>query len=87
MKFGIFDRIEGIPGTSMHTLLRDRIDLVKMADAAGFYGYHLAEHHGSDLCQAPSQGDLPRCRCRGDHANPAWSDGKDSPPPPSTAGD
>ena len=55
MDFGIFDHIEGIPGTSMHQLLRDRIDLVKMADAAGFVGYHLAEHHGSDLCLAPNQ--------------------------------
>ena len=55
VQFGIFDHIEGIPGTSLHRLLRDRIDLVKMADAAGFAGYHLAEHHGSDLCQAPNQ--------------------------------
>ena len=44
MQFGIFDHIEGIAGTSMHQLLRDRIELVKMADAAGFVGYHLAEH-------------------------------------------
>jgi alkanesulfonate monooxygenase SsuD/methylene tetrahydromethanopterin reductase-like flavin-dependent oxidoreductase (luciferase family) len=55
VQFGLFDHIEGIPGTSMHRLLRDRIELVKMADAAGFAGYHLAEHHGSDLCQAPNQ--------------------------------
>ena len=55
MQFGIFDHIEGIAGTSMHQLLRDRIELVKMADAAGFVGYHLAEHHGSDLCFAPNQ--------------------------------
>ena len=55
MKFGIFDHIEGIAGTSMHQLLRDRIELVKMADAAGFVGYHLAEHHGTDLCFAPNQ--------------------------------
>ena len=34
MQFGIFDHIEGIAGTSMHQLLRDRIELVKMADAA-----------------------------------------------------
>ena len=26
-----------------------------MADAAGFAGYHLAEHHGTDLCLAPNQ--------------------------------
>ena len=26
-----------------------------MADEAGFAGFHLAEHHGSDLCMAPNQ--------------------------------
>ncbi len=55
MQFAIFDHIEGIPGTSLHQLLRDRIELVKLADAAGFAAYFLAEHHGSDLCQAPNQ--------------------------------
>jgi alkanesulfonate monooxygenase SsuD/methylene tetrahydromethanopterin reductase-like flavin-dependent oxidoreductase (luciferase family) len=54
-KFGIFDHIENIPGTPTSRLLRDRLSLIKMADQAGFAGYHLAEHHGSDLCMAPSQ--------------------------------
>ena len=36
-------------------MLKDRLDLVRMADQAGFAGYHLAEHHGSDLCMAPNQ--------------------------------
>jgi alkanesulfonate monooxygenase SsuD/methylene tetrahydromethanopterin reductase-like flavin-dependent oxidoreductase (luciferase family) len=36
-------------------LLKDRLDLIKMADEAGFAGFHLAEHHGSDLCMAPNQ--------------------------------
>ena len=54
-KFGIFDHIEGIPGTPTHELFQDRLTLIKMADEAGFAGYHLAEHHGSDLCMAPSQ--------------------------------
>ena len=53
--FGIFDHIEDIPGTPTPQLLRDRIDLIKMADQAGFAGFHLAEHHGSDLCMAPNQ--------------------------------
>jgi alkanesulfonate monooxygenase SsuD/methylene tetrahydromethanopterin reductase-like flavin-dependent oxidoreductase (luciferase family) len=53
--FGIFDHIEGIPGTPTPKLLRDRLDLVRMADQAGFTGYYLAEHHGSDLCMAPTQ--------------------------------
>jgi alkanesulfonate monooxygenase SsuD/methylene tetrahydromethanopterin reductase-like flavin-dependent oxidoreductase (luciferase family) len=55
MQFGIFDHIEGIPGTSMYEVLRDRLELVKIADAAGFASYHVAEHHGSDLCLAPNQ--------------------------------
>jgi alkanesulfonate monooxygenase SsuD/methylene tetrahydromethanopterin reductase-like flavin-dependent oxidoreductase (luciferase family) len=55
VQFGIFDHIEGIPGTSMSQLFRDRLDLVKMADQAGFHAYHLAEHHGTDLCMAPNQ--------------------------------
>lgn len=53
--FGIFDHIEGIPGTPTDRLFRDRLDLVRMADEAGFSAYHLAEHHGSDLCLAPNQ--------------------------------
>jgi alkanesulfonate monooxygenase SsuD/methylene tetrahydromethanopterin reductase-like flavin-dependent oxidoreductase (luciferase family) len=55
IQFGIFDHIEGIAGTSTHKLLQDRLDLIRMADEAGFAGYHLAEHHGTDLCMAPNQ--------------------------------
>jgi alkanesulfonate monooxygenase SsuD/methylene tetrahydromethanopterin reductase-like flavin-dependent oxidoreductase (luciferase family) len=55
IRFGIFDHIEGIAGTPMHQLLQDRLALIKMADAAGFSNYLLAEHHGSDLCMAPNQ--------------------------------
>ena len=53
--FGIFDHIEDIPGTPTDRLLRDRLELVRLADAAGYSAYHLAEHHGSDLCLAPNQ--------------------------------
>ena len=53
--FGIFDHIEDLPGTPTRQLFQDRIDLIKMADEAGFAGFHLAEHHGSDLCMAPNQ--------------------------------
>ena len=54
-KFGIFDHIEDIPGTPTSRLFKDRLTLINMADEAGFAGYHLAEHHGSDLCMAPGQ--------------------------------
>jgi alkanesulfonate monooxygenase SsuD/methylene tetrahydromethanopterin reductase-like flavin-dependent oxidoreductase (luciferase family) len=53
--FGIFDHIEDLPGTPTRRLFQDRIDLIRMADEAGFAGFHLAEHHGSDLCMAPNQ--------------------------------
>jgi alkanesulfonate monooxygenase SsuD/methylene tetrahydromethanopterin reductase-like flavin-dependent oxidoreductase (luciferase family) len=53
--FGIFDHIEDIPGTPTHRLFQDRLALVKLADEAGFTSFHLAEHHGSSLCLAPSQ--------------------------------
>jgi len=55
VQFGIFDHIEGMPGTSMGQLLQDRLDLIRVADQAGFFAYHLAEHHGTDLCMAPNQ--------------------------------
>ena len=53
--FGIFDHIENIPGTPTQQLFRDRLELIKLADDAGFERFHLAEHHGSDLCMAPNQ--------------------------------
>ncbi len=53
--FGIFDHIEDIPGTPTHRLFKDRLELITLADEAGFTGFHLAEHHGSDLCMAPNQ--------------------------------
>ncbi len=53
--FGIFDHIEDIPGTPTHRLFQDRLALLKLADEAGFESFHLAEHHGSSLCMAPSQ--------------------------------
>ncbi len=53
--FGLFDHIEGIPGTPTHQLFKDRLDLIRTADEAGFSAFHLAEHHATDLCMAPNQ--------------------------------
>ena len=53
--FGLFDHIEDIPGTPTQQLFRDRLDLIRMADEAGLTGFHLAEHHGGDLCMAANQ--------------------------------
>lgn len=55
MKFGIFDHLERIEGTPLPELFRQRLELVKLADEGGITGYHLAEHHGSELCMAPNQ--------------------------------
>lgn len=54
-KFALFDHIEGIPGTPHDQLLNDRIEFIKLAERLGFVGFHLAEHHGGDLCMTPNQ--------------------------------
>ena len=54
MQFGIFDHIEGMPGRhgpAPPGPARTR----EGGRPAGFFGYHLAEHHGTDLCMAPNQ--------------------------------
>ena len=54
-QFAIFDHVEDIPGTPTSRLFKDRLELIKTADQAGFAGYHFAEHHGGELSLAPSQ--------------------------------
>ena len=53
MKFGIFDyvdlRSEPLPRT-----YDERMVLIQAAEAAGFYGYHVTEHHATPLSAAPS---------------------------------
>ena len=34
---------------------KSRLQLLRLADEAGFHGYHLAQHHHSPLCLAPNQ--------------------------------
>src|SRR5579862_6678863 len=55
MKFGIFDHMDR-SHPDLGQQYRDRIELIRAYDAAGFYGYHLAEHHGTPLGLAPSPG-------------------------------
>jgi alkanesulfonate monooxygenase SsuD/methylene tetrahydromethanopterin reductase-like flavin-dependent oxidoreductase (luciferase family) len=51
--FGLFDWIDR--GTApLHQLYAERLQLLEAADAAGFFGYHLAEHHATPLGMAPS---------------------------------
>jgi alkanesulfonate monooxygenase SsuD/methylene tetrahydromethanopterin reductase-like flavin-dependent oxidoreductase (luciferase family) len=51
--FGLFDWVDRSAGP-MHQLYEQRLQLLEAADAAGFYGYHLAEHHATPLGMAPS---------------------------------
>lgn len=51
--FGVFDWIDS-RGVPLHQLYDERIRLVQAAEEAGFYCYHLAEHHATTLGMAPS---------------------------------
>jgi alkanesulfonate monooxygenase SsuD/methylene tetrahydromethanopterin reductase-like flavin-dependent oxidoreductase (luciferase family) len=53
MKFGIFDYIDE-RGEPLHKMYEDRLVLLQAAEAAGFYGYHLTEHHATPLSMTPS---------------------------------
>ncbi len=53
MKFGIFDHMDrGSVPLSEH--YENRLKLIEAYDRAGFYSYHLAEHHATPLGMAPS---------------------------------
>ncbi len=53
MKFGVFDYIEG-SDVPLHKTYEERIVLLQALEAAGFYGYHLSEHHATPLSMTPS---------------------------------
>ena len=53
MRFGIFDHLDD-SGVPLGQLFEDRLRLIELYDRAGFYGYHLAEHHATPLGCAPS---------------------------------
>src|ERR1700756_3114002 len=55
MRFGVFDHLDdsGLPLTQH---FEERLKLIEAYDRAGFYGYHLAEHHNTPLGYAPSPG-------------------------------
>lgn len=56
LQFGVFDHIEPIPGVPLDKIYRDRLDQIEQLEAAGFYSYHLAEHHTPAVHSlAPSQ--------------------------------
>jgi alkanesulfonate monooxygenase SsuD/methylene tetrahydromethanopterin reductase-like flavin-dependent oxidoreductase (luciferase family) len=51
--FGLFDWIDRA-SAPVNELFKERLQLLEAADAAGFYGYHVAEHHATPLGMAPS---------------------------------
>ena len=55
LRFGIFDHQERRSDVPLDQQYEERLELVAEADRLGFYAYHLAEHHSSPLCMAPSQ--------------------------------
>jgi len=55
MRFGVFDHLDD-GGRPLAQHFEERLRLAEAYDRAGFYGYHLAEHHNTPLGYAPSPG-------------------------------
>src|SRR5512139_579672 len=53
MKFGVFDHMDRA-GADLGRQFDERLKLIERYERAGFYGYHLAEHHATPLGMAPS---------------------------------
>src|SRR5262249_28483048 len=52
LSFGIFDHVDD-NGSPRAEQFEERIKLVELLEAEGFYGYHLAEHHATPLGTVP----------------------------------
>ncbi len=55
MKVGLFDHVDR-SDRSFATQIDERLQFVQIADEAGFYCYHVAEHHASPLNMVPVPG-------------------------------
>ena len=53
MEFGIFDHVDK-SDLPLHEYYEARLELVELYDKAGFYSYHIAEHHATPLGLSPS---------------------------------
>ena len=53
MEFGVFDHLDR-QGGSLADYYESRLRITEAYDRAGFYAYHLAEHHSTPLGLAPS---------------------------------
>lgn len=68
LQFGVFDHIEPIPWQELDQIYRDWLHQVELFDAAGFYAYHLAEHHTPAVHSlAPSQNVFLAAAARSTH--------------------
>jgi alkanesulfonate monooxygenase SsuD/methylene tetrahydromethanopterin reductase-like flavin-dependent oxidoreductase (luciferase family) len=56
LQFGLFDHIDRCYDRPLAQQYDERLQLVAAADAAGFYAYHLAEHHATPLNTTPIPG-------------------------------
>ena len=56
IQFGVFDHIEPVPNMALDEIYKLRLTQLEKLDEAGFYAYHLAEHHTPAVHSlAPSQ--------------------------------
>jgi len=56
LQFGVFDHIEPVPGLGLQETYNLRMEQIEILDKAGYYAYHLAEHHTPAVHSlAPSQ--------------------------------
>src|SRR5712671_4193306 len=53
MDFGVFDHLDRYD-VPLDEFYEARLRLIELYDSAGFFGYHLAEHHATPLGMAPS---------------------------------
>ena len=59
LQFGVFDHIEPVPGLGLQETYNLRMEQIEVLDKAGYYAYHLAEHHTPAVHSlAPSQNDF-----------------------------
>src|SRR5438094_2516104 len=53
MEFGVFDHLDR-GSAPLKEFYESRLKLIEAYDRAGFYAYHVAEHHSTPLGMAPS---------------------------------
>src|SRR6201982_2979908 len=53
MEFGVFDHLDRYGG-ALADYYEDRLKIAEAYDRAGFYAYHVAEHHSTPIGMAPS---------------------------------